>query len=635
MKIANLLCDRNVYIVFLTDAALVAGSLYLSYLIRFEFQIPLKDLNAMVHILPFALSIKMITFIFCRMYQEIWRYTGLFDLLNIIKATLISSTSVILMVLALYRFEGYPRSVFLIDWGLTLILVGGFRTSIRLFSVLEGGIRLFHAFSRERFEGKKLLIIGAGGTGEKVLRELLDTPSLKLIPVGFLDDEPAKQGKTIHGVKVLGSIAQIESFRALFDEILITFPSASGQQMRNIVAACEKTGKRFRTIASLGEVIDRETSIRAVRDVTVQDLLGREEVNLSKDHISTYLHKKRILITGAGGSIGSELVRQVIRFYPSTLALVEMNELNLFRVEKECHHCFGCMETTGFLTDIRNSEAMGHIFRRFQPQVVFHAAAYKHVPLQELHPWEAVRNNVLGTRNLVRVSQIYDVERFVLVSTDKAVRPTSVMGATKRVAEQLIICGNNNSSTRFVAVRFGNVLGSSGSVIPLFQEQIARGGPVTVTHPEITRYFMSIPEAAQLILEAGAMGKGGEIFLLDMGKPMRIIDLARDLIRLYGYELYRDIPIHYVGLRPGEKLHEELITKGEGIVNTKHEKIMVLRGEAFDANILQSQVDALLEITHTYNVGKIKQQLREIVPEYTPEPGIGSAETITHLIQGD
>ncbi|CAN2039097.1 O-antigen biosynthesis protein WbqV [Candidatus Magnetomoraceae bacterium gMMP-15] len=615
----NLFSSKNFYLVFLIDILLIIISFYLSYAIRFEFHIPIHELDSIARILPFIIIFKMSIFVFFHMYRGMWRYTSLFDLLNIIRAVFISSVGIILALLLIHRFEGYPRSVFIIDWGLTLILVAGVRVVIRLYFARNSGMELFTIFSRVRPKDKKLMIIGAGSTGEKVLREIHDNPSLKLSPIGFLDDNKEKQGKTIHGVKVVGTVDEIESFRFLFDEILIAVPSASGQEMRNIVTACEQSGKRFLTVPAISELIDGKISVKTVRNVTLQDLLGRKEVNLNKEEISNYIHEKRILISGAGGSIGSELVRQVSRFHPKALALVEMSELNLFRVEMECKQRFGYVASSSFLVDIRDKKAITRIFKKFRPDVVFHAAAYKHVPIQEINPWEAVKNNVLGTRNLVQAAQEHKIERFVLVSTDKAVRPANVMGATKRVAESLTSCLNNSSDTRFMAVRFGNVIGSSGSAIPIFQDQIARGGPVTVTHPEITRYFMSIPEAAQLILEAGAMGEGGEIFILDMGEPVRVVDMARDLIRLHGYEPERDIAIQYIGLRPGEKLYEELITEGEGIVKTEHEKIMVLRGNVCNFNLLQEQIDQLINISYTYDAKKIKEKLKEIVPEYMPE----------------
>ncbi len=613
---------RNFYIVFVVDVLSVIASLLLAYAIRFEFQPPGYGLIAMVRILPGILIIKIITFFLFGLYHGMWRYTSVEDIISVFKAAFVSTLSIVFLILMISRFQGYPRSVFIIDWFLTFFLISGTRLGIRLFYEANAGIRFFPFFVKGKTDATKLLIVGAGYAGEKVVREILDNPALRYVPIGFLDDDPRKHGKTIHGVSVIGSINLLESSQAmqnlLFDEILLALPSLSGRHMRRIVSACEETRKPFRTVPALKELINGNISMKLVRNVTIQDLLNREEVHLDEEGISAYLYQKRVLVTGAGGSIGSELVRQIGRFHPEALALVEMSEFNLFQVEKEAHRRFNGMLLTGFLSDIRNLNAVRRIFKEFQPQVVFHAAAYKHVPLQELHPWEAVRNNVLGSKNLIRVAQECEVEKFVLVSTDKAVRPTNVMGATKRVAEKLIASANQHPHSQFMAVRFGNVIGSSGSVIPLFQEQIEQGGPVTVTHPDVIRYFMSIPEAAQLILEAGAMGRGGEIFILDMGDPVRIIDLARDLIRLHGYEPEQDIAIQYVGLRPGEKLYEELITEGEGIVKTNHEKIMVLRGDTCDAQILQHQVDNLLEISATYNASKIKQTLKAIVSEYTP-----------------
>jgi FlaA1/EpsC-like NDP-sugar epimerase len=367
-------------------------------------------------------------------------------------------------------------------------------------------------------------------------------------------------------------------------------------------------------------LIDGKISIKTVREISFEDLAVRDEVKLDQEEIARYLRQKRVLVTGAGGSVGSELIRQICRFRPLAVGLVEMNEMNLYRMEMECLQRFAYVKTYNYLVDIRRKEALDRTFREFQPDVVFHAAAYKHVPIQERYPWEAVYNNVIGTRNLVEASLEAGVGRFVLVSSDKAVRPTNVMGATKRVAEMMVEGRNGNAKTRFMAVRFGNVMGSSGSVIPLFQEQIARGGPVTVTHPDMIRYFMSIPEAAQLILQAGAMGKGGEVFILDMGKPIRILDMARDLIRLHGFEPETDIPIQFIGLRPGEKLHEELITAEEGIVSTTHKKIMVLRGNhTWDPVTLNGHIDALLAVTREYDGPSIKRKLQELIPDYAPQ----------------
>ena len=612
----HILKTKNFYIVLITDALLVLLSLYLSYAIRFDFEIPSNHMSFLIELIPFVLTVKMIIFFYFNMYQGMWRYTSLFDLMNVVKAVFISTLIIVMGLLAIRHFMGYPRSVFMIDWGLTLIFVGGVRIIIRLYFAKNLGKELFPLLSRMRSADRKLLIIGAGSTGEKVVREIIDNARLNIMPIGFLDDNTFRHGRTIHGVKVLGSVSEIESFKHLFDEILIAVPLATGDQMRKIVSYCEQVGKRFRTVPAIGELIDGKISVKTVRDVTLQDLLGREEVNLNEKQISAYLHEKRVLITGAGGSIGSELVRQVCRYHPKAVALVEMGELNLFRIEMECKQRFGYVEINSYLLDIRDKISLDRVFKQFNPQVVFHAAAYKHVPIQELHPWEAVKNNILGTQNMVDIAIAQKIERFVLVSTDKAVRPTNVMGATKRIAEMLAACANHESQTRFMSVRFGNVIGSSGSVIPIFQDQIMRGGPVTVTHPKVTRFFMSILEAAQLILEAGAMGQGGEIFILDMGAPVNILDLAKDLIRLHGFEPEKDIAIQYIGLRPGEKLYEELITEGEGIVKTDHEKILVLKGQVCNFNDLNEQIQLLLNSIHTFDDTIIKEHLKQIVHEY-------------------
>jgi len=425
--------------------------------------------------------------------------------------------------------------------------------------------------------------------------------------------------QTIHGIPILGTIQDIIRFFTIFDEILIAIPSSKGHEMRLIVEQCKITGKPYKTIPTIGELINGQVSIKAIRDVNLADLLGREEVHLDHESIKNFLSQKRILVTGAGGTIGGELVRQISQFNPTAMGLLDTSELNLFRVEMECCQRFGHLATPSFLVDIRDRSHIERVFKEFNPQVVFHAAAYKHVPLQERNPWEAVYTNVLGSRNLLEVSLENGVDRFVFVSTDKAVRPTNVMAATKRLAEMLMGCLSHTSKSCFMAVRFGNVVGSSGSAIPVFQEQIARGGPVTVTHPEMTRYFMSISEAAQLILQAGAMGEGDEIFILEMGKPHRILDMAHDLIRLHGFEPDKDIPIQFIGLRPGEKLYEELISEGEGIVNTHHKKILVLHPNKYNCQILNSQIDELLSIARTYDAHAIKRKLQEIVPEYTPQ----------------
>jgi len=613
-----LLRNRNFYFMILADALLVAASYLSAYGLRFGGAIPPEEWDNIESTLPWIIPVKIGVFFFFNLYRGMWRYTSLLDLVNVIKASTGSTVLIMLGILLSTHFIGFARSVFIIDWGVTVLFIGGARMVVRIVMTEQVHSLLQFRLPSTDPKSKKLLIIGAGSGGEKVLREIRDNPGVDLEPVGFLDDAREKQGKMIHGIPVLGMIEDAPTLQVDFDEILIAIPSARGSTMRRIVDVCEKTGKKFRTLPSLGELIEGRVSVNTIREVTLEDLLGREEVNLDQNRIRRFISGKRVLITGAGGSIGSELVRQIQRYAPAAIGLLDNSEYNLYRIDLDSRGRTDGMEIQTFLTDIRHSDALERVFAGFAPQIVFHAAAYKHVPMQELHPQEAVHTNVSGTKNVSAAAIAGRVDRFILVSTDKAVRPTNVMGATKRIAEMLIQSLNERNHTRFLAVRFGNVIGSSGSVIPLFQEQIARGGPVTVTHPEVIRYFMSIPEAAQLILQAGAMGTGGEIFILDMGKPVRIVDIARDLIRLHGLEPEIDIPIQFTGLRPGEKLFEELITKGEGIVPTNHKKIMVLRGDPQDAEALQTKVEALLTAARAGNHEEIKQILQEIVPEYKP-----------------
>ncbi|MBN2568700.1 MAG: polysaccharide biosynthesis protein [Deltaproteobacteria bacterium] len=611
--------SRNFYLMLLIDAIFVMVAYMTAYWLRFEGSISPTDWAKIQHALPYLVPFKLACFYAFGLYRGMWRYTSISDVKNIFKAASLSSGAIVLFILYQYRFLGYSRSVYLIDWGLTFMLTSGVRFFLRI--LLGSPLLSFwrRAPHLSDLPIKKLLIIGAGDAGEKVLREIKETPWSRFRPVGFLDDDQEKHGKEIHGVPVLGMVDEIDRIPVAFDEILIAIPSVKGEAVRRIVALCEKTGKRFRTIPGIWELVEGKVSIKTVRDVTLEDILNRGEVHLNEEEIKQYLEGRRVLVTGAGGSIGSELVRQVSRFNPQAVALLDFSEYNLFRLEIELRQRFGHIPASVFLADIKKKDAVRQALREFNPDVVLHAAAYKHVPMQEMNPWEAVYNNILGTRNMVDVSLETGVKRFVLVSTDKAVRPTNVMGATKRVAEMLTACVNGDSENRFMAVRFGNVIGSSGSVIPLFQEQISRGSPLTVTHPDVTRYFMSIHEAAQLILQAGAMGNGKEIFILDMGKPVRIADLALDLIRLNGLEPERDIAIQFIGLRPGEKLFEELITKGEGLISTNHKKILILRGEEYNCEVLNTQIDGLLAVAGSYDATAIKKKLQEIVPEYTPQ----------------
>ena len=631
-----LIRKKTFWLVLAADICMIGSAYFLAYVLRFEGQIPARFLESFLETIALVIPVKISFFIFFDLYRGMWRYTSIRDLVNIVKASVASSIGLIFTIFFLFTFSGFSRSVFVLDFMLTLLFIGGSRLGIRI--LFSGQNPSLLAFLKPKKIKKKrniknLLLIGAGDVGEHVLREMMTDRSSNLRAVGFLDDNPKKLGQSIHGVPVLGNIDQIDEIDVDFDEILITSPSASGSQMQRIVSACKRTGKPFKTMPLIGEFIGGRVSLKLVRNVSITDLVGRDEVSMDTQDIQKYLLGKKVLVTGAGGSIGSELVRQIIRCKPMAVALLDVGEYNLYQVEMECRERFsdynsnsdgpsgsGLTQIMAYLVDLGNLHPTRRVFKTFQPDIVFHAAAYKHVPLQETNPWEAIYNNLQGTKNVIRCSMDYDVDKFILVSTDKAVRPTNIMGTTKRICELLASSVKGNGSTRFISVRFGNVMGSSGSVIPLFQQQIARGGPVTITHPEITRYFMSIPEAAQLILQAAVMGQDGDINILKMGKPVRIVDLANEVIRLNGFEPGKDIEIIYTGLRPGEKLYEELITEGEGIVPTRHEKIMVLRGNNHHTyEYMTKQIDELTHIADTFDTVAIKKKLQEIVPEYTPQ----------------
>jgi FlaA1/EpsC-like NDP-sugar epimerase len=616
------------YVIFFIDILILCLAWYGAHLIRFEFNIPQHRVDLLTKSMPLVLGVKEVLFVLFGLYRGMWRYTSLSDLQNIIKATLLSCCVLIAIVLLFNRFEGFSRSVFIIDCGLTLLMISGCRLGIRLFFTQFGSPKSFmeiiksstKIFKQEQDDFKRLIIIGAGDCGEKIFREIKDNPRLQYTVVGFLDDHPVKKNKRIHGIPVIGKISDLETFANNFeiDELLIAIPSANASQMRRIVGTCQASGVRSRTIPGYGELLNRRISFSAVRDVAYRDLLGREVVELEDELIGECLRGQTIMVTGAGGSIGSELCRQICRFEPSRLILFERAESPLHEIQLELQKNFSRVHIKALLADIQYRDQIDAAFKKYSPSIVFHAAAYKHVPMMESHPWKAVKNNIAGTANLVEAALEFKIDRFVMVSTDKAVRPTNVMGASKRVAEMLVQNSACDSDTKFITVRFGNVIGSVGSVIPLFKKQIAQGGPVTVTHPDMRRFFMMIPEASQLILQAGAMGHGGEIFILDMGEPVKIDDMARDLIRFSGLEPDRDIQIEYIGLRPGEKLFEELIAEGENTVATDHDKIMVLNGIDCNIGVLNGSIERLKQAAEKQDSNAVIDLLQKILPEYKP-----------------
>ena len=609
------------YLIVIYDIVVIMASLLLAFSIRYDFQIPAASLIGLGVYLLWALPVKLSVFYFFGLYRGMYRYTSIWDLVNVGKATVTAALIINSVFLVVPLFRLIPPAILLLDFILTAGLIALVRLSVRLyFSQLAVTAPMR---TKKQAGLTRLLLIGAGNTGEKIARDILTNFSNDYLIVGFLDDNPEKIGSSIHGIPVIDRIAMLNKLVLDFDEILITAPSTTGDNLRRIVELCKVSGKRFKTVPSLNEVINKDISLKSIRDVSYLDLLGREEVQLDIDAIEDLIKGKRILISGAGGSIGSELVRQCLEYDPGSLILLDNSEQNLFSIEQEIAFVEKKTLIRSVLANIRDKNLLQNTFQEYRPQVVIHAAAYKHVPMQELHPWSAVSTNVMGTLNLVQLAHTYNTEKFVLVSTDKAVHPVNIMGATKRLAEKVIQSVEEiENSPIFLAVRFGNVIGSSGSVIPIFRDQINRGGPVTITHPEMSRYFMSIPEAAQLTLQAGAMGDStGQIFLLDMGKAVKIKDMAYDLIRLSGLEPEKDIPIIYTGLRPGEKLYEELISKEEKAQTTDHKKIMVLQNGANNMPwpLMQREVQSLIDISMKLDPDAIKRKLQHLIPDYTPQ----------------
>jgi len=485
---------------------------------------------------------------------------------------------------------------------------------------LRMGIRLYYEEFRavESVRLKRFLIIGAGNAGEALLREIHRMPVTQYEVIGFVDDELAKRGINIHGIPILGMVEQLPEIceKHNIEEIAIAMPSATHQQLRRVVQACQGTKIRFRTVPSITDIASGKYTVSQIRDVDINDLLGREVVELDLDLIEAFAKNKTILVTGAGGSIGSEMCRQLCNFKPKFLLLIEQAENPLFFIERELRAQFPDITIKAIICDITDKTRVEELFERYSPEIVVHAAAHKHVPLMETNPGESIKNNVVGTRIVADAANRFGTINFVMISTDKAVNPTSLMGSSKRVAEMYIQELDRTSETHFVTVRFGNVLGSDGSVVPIFKKQIAEGGPVTVTHPEMKRYFMTIPEASQLVLQAATMGKGGEIFVLDMGEPVKIVDLAKELITLSGFRPDEDIEITFTGTRPGEKLFEELSIKGEDMQPTRHPKIGIWTNIPMDSAKLHAGIDELVALAKTQDHKKIAQKIKELVPEY-------------------
>ncbi|QUH25030.1 polysaccharide biosynthesis protein [Serpentinicella alkaliphila] len=596
------------------DAILINIAYILAFYIRFDGQFNGRVAGPYFQLyIDNLITVTMIKvgllFVF-GLYRNLWKYASIQELFQIVISSFGANTAVVAyMVLMQYKL---PRSIYILAFILDVILIGCVRIGYRVYSNAKE-----HMFKAKDSDIKRVLVIGAGQAGALIIKELKNHENLKSKAVAVIDDDDSKLGSRINGVPILGDRYHIRKIvdKKKIDEIIIAIPSAPKRIIREIVEECSKTKCSLKIVPGIYEIIDGNVSIKHVRDVEIEDLLGREAVQVDLEDISDYLSGKVVLITGGGGSIGSELCRQISGFRPKKLLILDIYENNAYDIQNELIRMFPELDLEVLIASIRDRKRIEEIFAVYKPEVVFHAAAHKHVPLMEKNPQEAIKNNVFGTLNVAECAHDFGVKRFVLISTDKAVNPTNVMGATKRVAEMIVQSLNKTSKTEFVAVRFGNVLGSNGSVIPLFRKQIKEGGPVTVTHEEVTRYFMTIPEAVQLVIQAGSMAKGGEIFVLDMGEPVKIIDLARNLIRLSGFEPDEDIEVKVVGLRPGEKLYEELLLEEEGLVTTKHDKIFVANPIFTDLKLLQREL-AILQTLLVNEQSDIKEYMTRIVPTY-------------------
>jgi len=604
---------KRALFLFFLDTIFVNISYILALYIRFEGDILGKQfgeyfLRYKEHFMYITL-IKLVVFLYFKLYKPVWKYASIEELMNIVVASIVSNAAVLSYMFI--RQSMLPRSIYILAALLDMVLIGGIRFSFRALTTVSAGLH-------RNGSQKSIMIVGGGDAGAMVIREFKNHTQLNSRPVAIIDDSLEKQGQMINGVPVVGTRRDIPSIASKYkiDEIIIAMPSASKREISEIVEIAKTTKCKLKIVPGMYELIDGKVSIKNIRDVSIEDLLGREEIKVDLREISTYLTNKVVLVTGGGGSIGSELCRQVASFNPKKLIILDIYENNAYDIQNELLRKYKNLNLKTVIGSIRDKDRMLELMKEERPDVVFHAAAHKHVPLMEASPKEAIKNNVFGTLNLAQAADKYGVKKFVMISTDKAVNPTNIMGASKRICEMIIQSMNSISKTDFVAVRFGNVLGSNGSVIPLFKKQIAEGGPVTVTHEEVIRYFMTIPEAVQLVIQAGAMATGGEIFILDMGEPVKILDLAKDLIRLSGYEPYVDIPIEITGLRPGEKLFEELLLDEEGISATKHDKIFIGKPTFTDYKLLLKSLDEAQRLIKNGTDEELKEYIRTIVPNY-------------------
>lgn len=600
------------------DSILIAVSVLSAYLLRFDFNIKPQYISLVPYVITLNIVFVLFAFMKLKIYRRVWQYASIGELVSLVKATTIAE-------IVIYVFHSsirqvipnliVPRSIYILSWLLIIVSVGGSRFAWRIFRDSYLKIQPYH---------RRTLIVGAGQAGVLIAKELKHSPNSELYPVAFIDDDHNKWDLEVLGLPVLGGRERIPEVikKYSIQKIVIAIPSASKAEIAKVIEICKSTKVKIKILPRVADLINSKVSVNMIREVSVDDLLGRDPVQVDLHEIAGYVTDEVVLVTGAGGSIGSELCRQIAPFSPRKLLLLGHGENSIYDIAMELKKSFPKTAFEPVIADIQDVGRIRQVFNTYRPSVVFHAAAHKHVPLMEINPAEAIKNNIFGTKNLAECAHKFGTGRFVMISTDKAVNPTSVMGTTKRVAEMIIQNISRTSQTKFTFVRFGNVLGSRGSVIPLFQRQIREGGPVTVTHPEMVRYFMTIPEAVQLVIQAGALTKGGEIFILDMGKPVKIVDLARDLIQLSGMEPYEDIKIVYTGLRPGEKLFEEILTDEEGIMATKHNRIFIGKQVDFSCEELEFMIKKLHQVIFMNNPTepeKIKELLSQIVPTYKAE----------------
>lgn len=611
MNILSKMKNTRVLLLMLMDIVLVNLAYFTAIFYRYDGPILTTALKTYKTEMIVVTIIYMIFFVIFKLYDSLWRYADMEEVFLAIGGCFVSDIfSTIYMLLSNKPMQ---FSISALAGIFTVAYVVGLRVSYRLFRRVVLDFR-----NKKMYKMKKVLILGAGAAGSMIIKEMKRKPELRYLPVAVIDDDKKVLGSRVAGVKVVGdrtSIVEVARENAV-DEIIIAIPSLKPEEKRELIDICRETACKIKLIPGIFELIEGKVSMKQIKEVDVEDLLGRDPITLDSQGIEEYIKGKTILVTGGGGSIGSELCRQIARFNPKKLLILDIYENNAYDLQNELRDSFPELDLRVIIASVRDKKRMEKTFEEFKPEVVFHAAAHKHVPLMEDNPTEAIKNNVFGTLNVSECADKYGVEKFVLISTDKAVNPTNVMGASKRACEMVIQAMDKVSKTEFAAVRFGNVLGSNGSVIPLFKKQIAQGGPVTLTHKDITRFFMTIPEASQLVLQAGAYAEGGEIFVLDMGKPVKIYDLACDLIKLTGYEPEKDIKIKVTGLRPGEKLYEELLMDEEGLAHTKHEKIFIGRPLGSDIKALKNTFADMADIMENGSNEQLVTKIEELVPTY-------------------